>query len=141
MRNWSIHSLCLSPIVIRCAVSAPNGEPLYNACVCFRPSSPDTSIEPIWGMLTMLLFSTQMKNTTNAGIFFVCHRLQLTSIKERLLGIDNSRDDMFKLAQGRLFLVEAKCLCKHDSSLVSHMPEAVSQAIALAQLTRYARSD
>lgn len=68
-------------------------------------------------------------------MFVICHQIQLTSIKERLLGVDNSRDDAFKLARGRLFLVEAKRLQEHDGSLASHMPEAVSQAIALAQLT------
>ena len=78
-----------------------------------------------------------MKKTIKASIFVIRHVLQLKSITERLLGVDNSRDDAFKLARGRLFLVEAKRLREHDSSLASHMPEAVSQAIALAQLTRY----
>ena len=78
-----------------------------------------------------------MKKTIKVSILIIHHVLQLMSIKERLLGVNNSRDDAFKLARGRLFLVEAKCLREHDSSLASHMPEAVSQAIALAQLTRY----
>ena len=73
-----------------------------------------------------------MKKTTK----IIREKLHLISVQERLLGVDNSRDDAFKLARGRLSLVEAKRLREHDSSLASHAPEAVSQAIALAQLTR-----
>ena len=73
----------------------------------------------------------------NKGQYLVIRKnLHLIPIKGRLLGVDNSRGDTFKLARGRLFLVEAKRLREHDGSLASHMPEAVSQAIALAQLTR-----
>jgi hypothetical protein len=75
------------------------------------------------------------EKTTRVGIFVVRHRILLTSIKERLLGVDNSRDDAFKLARGRLFLVEAKRLREHDVSLASHTPEAVSPAITLVQIT------
>ena len=59
-----------------------------------------------------------MKKTIKVSIFVIHGVLQLTCIKERLLGVDNSRDDAFKLARGRLFLVEAKRLRDHDSSLV-----------------------
>ena len=73
----------------------------------------------------------------NKGQYLVIRKnLHLIPIKERLLGVDNSRGDTFKLARGRLFLVEVKRLREHDGSLASHIPEAVSQAIALAQLTR-----
>jgi hypothetical protein len=50
--------------------------------------------------------------------------------KDRLLAPGGSREDAFDISKGRLFLVEAK----HQSleqSLVSYIPEAVSQAIAL----------
>ena len=78
-----------------------------------------------------------MKKTTKASILsFARSFIYIISVQERLLGVDNSRDDAFKLARCRLFLVEAKRLREHDSSLASHVPEAVSQAIALAQLTR-----
>jgi len=50
--------------------------------------------------------------------------------KDRLLGPGGSREDAFEIAKGRLFLVEAKRQSLKQE-LVSHIPEAVSQAIAL----------
>jgi len=49
---------------------------------------------------------------------------------DRLLTPDGSREDAFEIAQGRLFLVQAKRQSL-EQSLVSYIPEAVSQAIAL----------
>ena len=54
-----------------------------------------------------------------------------------MLGVDAPRDRVLTLAGGRLFLVEAKRLSDTSSSLSQHMPEAVSQALALCELTRY----
>ncbi|KAG6374753.1 hypothetical protein JVT61DRAFT_4129 [Boletus reticuloceps] len=52
--------------------------------------------------------------------------------KDRLLAPGGSREDAFEISTGRLFLVEAKCQSLSDIHiLVSHIPEAVSQAIAL----------
>ncbi|KAF5367351.1 hypothetical protein D9615_010293 [Tricholomella constricta] len=53
--------------------------------------------------------------------------------RARLLS-GGSRDDAFDIAKGRLFLVEAK----HQQSFVSHIPEAVSRAIALLKSTKLA---
>jgi len=50
--------------------------------------------------------------------------------KDRLLAPGGSRDDAFEIANGRLFLVEAKRQGP-DRTLVSYIPEAVGQAIAL----------
>ena len=49
---------------------------------------------------------------------------------DRLLASGGSRDDVFDILKGRLFLVEAKRQSL-EQSLVSYIPEAVSQAIAL----------
>ncbi|KAI9442459.1 hypothetical protein H4582DRAFT_1283321 [Lactarius indigo] len=48
----------------------------------------------------------------------------------RLLGPGGSRRHAFKIASGRLFLVEAK----RQNSLSTYVPEAVSQAIALLKI-------
>lgn len=50
--------------------------------------------------------------------------------KDRLLAPGGSREDAFDISQGHLFLVEAKRQSL-EQSLVSYIPEAVSQAIAL----------
>jgi len=54
--------------------------------------------------------------------------------KDRLLLPGASRDDTFEIANGRLFLVEAKRQ-NLEQSLKSCIPEAVSQAIALLKST------
>jgi len=64
--------------------------------------------------------------------------------KDRLLSPGGSREDAFEISQGRLFLVEAKRQSRE--SIASHIPEAVSHAIALlksANLTevRFCLSD
>lgn len=51
--------------------------------------------------------------------------------------MDATRDRALNLAAGRLFLVEAKRLSDTTSSLSQHMPEAVSQALALSELAKY----
>jgi len=53
--------------------------------------------------------------------------------KGRLLAPGASRADIFKLASGRLFLIEAKRL--GVQSFVSFIPEAVGQAIALLKVS------
>jgi hypothetical protein len=53
-----------------------------------------------------------------------------TAFADRLLVPGGSREDAFRISQGRLFLVEAKRQSL-EQSLVSYIPEAVSQAIAL----------
>jgi len=55
--------------------------------------------------------------------------------RERLLGDDSSRDDAFTLAAGRLFLVEAKRQGE-VTNISQYMPEAVSQAVALCEITK-----
>jgi len=50
--------------------------------------------------------------------------------KDRLLAPGGSRDDAFDISKGRLLLVEAKRQSL-EQTLVSYIPEAVSQAIAL----------
>ncbi|KAF8141943.1 hypothetical protein EV363DRAFT_1392347 [Boletus edulis] len=50
--------------------------------------------------------------------------------KSRLLSPGGSREDAFEISAGRLFLVEAKRQSL-SHSLVSHIPEAVGQAVAL----------
>ena len=52
------------------------------------------------------------------------------AFSDRLLAPGGSRDDAFDISKGRLFLVEAKCQSL-EQSLVSYIPEAVSQAIGL----------
>jgi len=54
--------------------------------------------------------------------------------KDRLLAPGGSREDVFDISKGRLFLVEAKRQSL-EQSLVSYIPEAVSQAIALLRST------
>jgi hypothetical protein len=59
-----------------------------------------------------------------------CSANYFTAFSDRLLAPGGSREDAFDISKGRLFLVEAK----HQSlgqSLVSYIPEAVSQVIAL----------
>lgn len=58
-----------------------------------------------------------------------------------LLGRGGSREDVLKIANGCLFLVEAKCQNADRSSLASYTPEAVSQAIALMMSTKYVNID
>jgi len=57
-----------------------------------------------------------------------------TANKVRMLGEDATRHRALNLAAGRIFLVEAKRLSDTTSSLSQHMPEAVSQALALSEL-------
>ncbi|KAF9235629.1 hypothetical protein BU15DRAFT_64724, partial [Melanogaster broomeanus] len=55
----------------------------------------------------------------------------------RLLGLGGGRDDAFKISQSDFFVVEAKPRQSSDvSALVSSIPEAVAQAVALQQTTR-----
>ena len=60
----------------------------------------------------------------------------LTVPPDRLLAPGASRDDTFKIAKGRLFLVEAKRQ-NLEPNLLSYIPEAVSQAVALLKSSRY----
>ncbi|PPQ74684.1 hypothetical protein CVT26_007667 [Gymnopilus dilepis] len=56
--------------------------------------------------------------------------------KDRLIGVDNSRHDALKVAQSHFILIEAKH--QNDGEpLASSMPEAVGQAIAVAELTSH----
>ena len=59
-----------------------------------------------------------------------------SDVADRLLGVDNSRDDALAIAQSCFVLIEAK---RQDDgeSLASSMPEAVGQAIAVAELTGF----
>ena len=52
------------------------------------------------------------------------------AFSDRLLAPGGSRDDAFDISKGRLFLVEAKRQSL-EQSLVSYIPEVISQAIAL----------
>lgn len=52
------------------------------------------------------------------------------AISDRLLSPSGSREDAFEIAKSYLILVEAKRQSLRRE-LVSHIPEAVSQAIAL----------
>lgn len=60
----------------------------------------------------------------------------LTSMTERLLRRDNSRDDVFHVSVDRLFLVEAKKLGV-SPQLGFYMPQAVGQALGTAKITGY----
>jgi hypothetical protein len=53
-----------------------------------------------------------------------------TAFSDRLLAPGGSREDAFDISKGHLFLVEAKRQSL-EQTLVSYIPEAVSQAIAL----------
>jgi len=55
--------------------------------------------------------------------------------RDRLLGADNSRDHVLKVAKGQLFLVEAKRSDDEGRRLASFLPEAVGQALALARIS------
>lgn len=55
---------------------------------------------------------------------------------DRLLAPGGTREDAFDIAKGRLFLVEAKRQ-SHEQSLVSYIPEAIAQAIALLKSEKY----
>ena len=50
--------------------------------------------------------------------------------------VDNSRDDALAVAQSSFILIEAKRQ-NNGESLASSMPEAVAQAIAMAEVTRF----
>ncbi|KAH8995653.1 hypothetical protein EDB92DRAFT_1968910 [Lactarius akahatsu] len=52
----------------------------------------------------------------------------------RLLGPHGSRRHAFEIASGCLFLVEAKHQSGDEESLTRHIPEAVSQAIAVLKI-------
>jgi hypothetical protein len=65
-----------------------------------------------------------------------CSRDNFTAFSDRLLAPGGSRDDAFEIANGRLFLVEAKRQGP-DRTLVSYIPEAVGQAIALLKSAKY----
>jgi hypothetical protein len=54
----------------------------------------------------------------------------LMAFSDRLLAPGGSRDDALDISKGRLLLVEAKRQSL-EQSLISYIPEAVSQAIAL----------
>lgn len=58
---------------------------------------------------------------------------------DRLLLPGASRDDAFEIANGRLFLVEAKRQ-NLEQALKHCIPEAVSQAIALIKSAKYVSS-
>ena len=60
----------------------------------------------------------------------------LMAFSDHLLAPSGSRDDAFDILKGCLFLVEAKCQ-SFEQILVSYIPEAISQAIALLKSTKY----
>ncbi|KAG6825357.1 hypothetical protein H0H92_003979 [Tricholoma furcatifolium] len=71
--------------------------------------------------------------TGNADYTVIRYKDELDN-RDHLIGVDNSRDDSLTVAQNRLLLIEAKR--QHDGeSLFSVMPEAVGQAITVAELT------
>src|SRR3984885_4528490 len=90
-------------------------------------------------MLTMWLLSTKMSGTIRVSqITTHCRSANcFTAFTDRLLAPGGSREDAFDISQGRLFLVEAKRQSL-EQSLVSYIPEAVSQAIALLRSAKYA---
>ncbi|KAJ7210973.1 hypothetical protein B0H12DRAFT_1157166 [Mycena haematopus] len=55
--------------------------------------------------------------------------------KVRLIGVDAVREGILDIADGRIFLVEAKRISDQAVSLIQHLPEAVGQAIALSELS------
>ena len=59
-----------------------------------------------------------------------------SDVADRLLGVDNSQDDALAIAQSCFVLIEAK---RQDGEefLASSMPEAVGEAIAVADITRF----
>ena len=67
---------------------------------------------------------------------FILYYKLLTVLPDRLLAPGASRDDTFKIAKGCLFLAEAKRQ-NLEPSLLSYIPEAFSQAIALLNSARY----
>ena len=83
-------------------------------------------------MSTMRLLSTKMWGTTRVSQIIICPRsaISFMAFSDRLLAPGGSREDAFDISKGRLFLVEAKRQSL-EQSLVSYIPEAVSQAIAL----------
>ncbi|KAF9443433.1 hypothetical protein P691DRAFT_808967 [Macrolepiota fuliginosa MF-IS2] len=52
--------------------------------------------------------------------------------RDRLISPGGSRDDVFKISNGRLFLVRSKCQALPGATLASYRAEAVSQAISAA---------
>ena len=86
----------------------------------------------------MALFNTTQRSTIIEVRLFTRkpYSAQLMSSPERLLGDDSSRDDAFTLAAGRLFLVEAKRQGE-VTNISQYMPEAVSQAVALCEITKH----
>ena len=76
-----------------------------------------------------------MNWTTKARLYTLIYSKFIRSVADRLLGVDNSRDDALALSQSRFVLIEAKRQ-NDGESLASSMPEAVGQAIAVAELTR-----
>lgn len=59
------------------------------------------------------------------------------AFSDRLLAPGGSRDDALEISKGRLLLVEAKRQSL-EQGLVTYIPEAVSQAIALLKSAKYA---
>ena len=55
---------------------------------------------------------------------------------DHMLSPGASREDAFNIVKGCLFLLGAKCQSL-ERSLISYIPEAVSQAIALLKSKRY----
>jgi hypothetical protein len=74
----------------------------------------------------------------HASLHVFSHSDEISLISARFLGVDASRDGILQLADGRLFLVEAKRMSDKVANLSHHMPEAVGQAIALSELTGFA---
>jgi hypothetical protein len=52
----------------------------------------------------------------------------------QMLGLDDSRKDIFRVAAGQLFVVLVKGLMDTGTNLFEHMPEAVSQTMAVSDL-------
>ena len=87
-------------------------------------------------MWIMALSNTKITLRTKVCPFLLLHS-RLIPFAVRMLGVDAPRSRVLTLAAGRLFLIGAKRLSDTTSSLSQHMPEAVTQALALSELTRY----
>jgi hypothetical protein len=69
----------------------------------------------------------------HASFHVFSHSDEILLISARFLGVDASRNGILQVADGRLFLVEAKRMSDKVTNLLHHMPEAVGQAISSAR--------
>jgi hypothetical protein len=65
----------------------------------------------------------------------LCCTSQLKFFAVRLVGKENSRDEALDIRASQLFLVKTKHL-NTTTNLTQHIPEAVSQAFVLTELTQ-----